>query len=501
MAYALTQSRQLAAVALAAMVFSQPTLGEENPVAASARSVIAAPDRPVPARISLAELSHRLEPIGGVGDLPRQNECGIRSLALLLSMSGQPNSLPGLRGDVPIGDRGTAMVDLVSAAARRGLRLEAVHCAPDDLGALPLPAIAQHEPSPVTMLNHFVVLVKLTDRSAVVCDAAAEVIWEIERGDFCELATGNYIVPSTRFTPAHYAAWYLGGIAAVGLATFAGWITDRARATRRPAVKRPRASSLAKASLLVVFVSVAGCDRASDRTTSIDPAPIPGATPTLTVNAEPVGAGTFAADLGILEPDAKVSHTFSLVNATALPLHLEITGASCGCIHPEIDFSDLSPASTAHLSLALDAAGKNPGIVNEYVDVELSGTHERYRFVVEGVLEGLRLSSQQAYVIRQRDLDRQRVPPLELVLVNREAQSPFHAMSIKSTDERVRPQLSQMGVGEPQTRAGRHFERSVSIPVEASGAGRPTEASLEVQYEFKGKILSLTIPVRLLIHP
>ncbi len=93
-------------------------------------------------------------------------ECGLACLAMVAAAHGLDVDLPTLRQRFAISLKGATLADL--AATARALRLQprAVRAEPEQLDMMPLPAILHWE------FNHFVVLVSINGREAVIHDPA-----------------------------------------------------------------------------------------------------------------------------------------------------------------------------------------------------------------------------------------------------------------------------------------------------------------------------------------
>jgi ATP-binding cassette subfamily B protein RaxB len=98
-------------------------------------------------------------------------ECGLACLAMVAAAHGLQTDLPTLRLRFNVSLKGATMADLAAIAHAMKLQARAVRAEPDQLEQLPLPAILHWD------FNHFVVLVKLGRRGALVHDPAHGAKW------------------------------------------------------------------------------------------------------------------------------------------------------------------------------------------------------------------------------------------------------------------------------------------------------------------------------------
>ena len=73
-------------------------------------------------------------------------------------------------------------------------------------------------------------------------------------------------------------------------------------------------------------------------------------------------------DFGDIQPDAKVRHTFTFVNAGKSPLLIEDATSSCGCTTPSWTKEPVAPGASGRMEVQFDSRGKQ-GIVSKQVAV------------------------------------------------------------------------------------------------------------------------------------
>lgn len=446
------------------------------------------------ARLTIAELMAQLDHLGAHMTSTDRHECGLRALAVLSQMRGIACGLSDLRRESPVGRRGSSMLDLEIAATRRGFCAESVHCSPNDLDHLPLPAIAQQEPGGPDRIAHFVVVLQVRPRSVMICDPTVGTISELLRDDYCRFATGNYLVVLPGWMTRSWAvAWYIGGAA---LFVAAGLLLKRRRARGNvPAVSRWLRWAFFTFALLAPAAPLIGCgghelgqDGGAGRLRATFPNSNSG-----------FGAKMFVADVGVFDEPRKVMHTFAFMNSSDETITLRLDSRSCGCVTVALRPEILDPNAEAEVSITLDLAEKHAGMINENVVVAIVGTADEYQFACDALLEGVSPLSGQ-YVVRQSDLDRARVPPIGLVLFTAEREDSFQVDSVEATDPRIKARVDLLEVGDPKPRTARCFARSVTVPVEMSGEGGPSEGKVVVQYTLHGKHRSLSIPALVLLR-
>ncbi len=93
-------------------------------------------------------------------------ECGLACLAMVAAAHGLEVDLPSLRQRFAISLKGATLADLAATARALNLQPRAVRAEPEQLDMMPLPAILHWD------FNHFVVLVSITGREAVIHDPA-----------------------------------------------------------------------------------------------------------------------------------------------------------------------------------------------------------------------------------------------------------------------------------------------------------------------------------------
>lgn len=93
-------------------------------------------------------------------------ECGLACLGMIASYYGFRSDLSTLRAKYPISMKGCTLEDIISIANDMNLGCRAVRCEPEELKLLRLPAILHWD------MKHFVVLKKITKRSAIILDPA-----------------------------------------------------------------------------------------------------------------------------------------------------------------------------------------------------------------------------------------------------------------------------------------------------------------------------------------
>lgn len=120
------------------------------------------------------------------------NDCGLRSLALVMDLRDHHSSEDDLRAMLPVGPLGVSMAEIQAATLRLGIPHRVVQCAPPDLDHLSLPAIAQLEPSALTGLNHFIVLFQINATTVDVCDPSVGTVHRIPRLQFSQETTGYF---------------------------------------------------------------------------------------------------------------------------------------------------------------------------------------------------------------------------------------------------------------------------------------------------------------------
>lgn len=94
----------------------------------------------------------------------KRNTCGPAALAMLLTSIGRPATEAVLEREMSPGPDGVTLTSIVTAAASRGVQLEAWRVRPDTLGFLRTPAILWIDG------DHFVVFDSLTSEGASVRD-------------------------------------------------------------------------------------------------------------------------------------------------------------------------------------------------------------------------------------------------------------------------------------------------------------------------------------------
>jgi ATP-binding cassette, subfamily B, bacterial len=176
-------------------------------------------------------------------------ECGIASLAMVLSHHGEHVSLAELRRECPIARDGTSAFDLVETAERHGLQASVVRCDIDALEGLSLPAILHWE------MNHFLVLERVDRAGAVIVDPAigrrrvsASELRRAFSGIAVELVPGPAFAPRPRTSRLRRYAGALRGakwpmlatVLAAGLLEVMGLLFPAASAFVVDFVVRPR---------------------------------------------------------------------------------------------------------------------------------------------------------------------------------------------------------------------------------------------------------------------
>lgn len=96
-----------------------------------------------------------------------QNECGLACIAMILGHHGQHVSLRDLRKHSDVSSRGASLNDLMDVAGERGLRCRPLRLDLAELGQLQTPCLLHWR------MDHFVVLIKVSGKHAIVHDPAA----------------------------------------------------------------------------------------------------------------------------------------------------------------------------------------------------------------------------------------------------------------------------------------------------------------------------------------
>ncbi|GAA3958989.1 DUF1573 domain-containing protein [Hymenobacter antarcticus] len=73
-------------------------------------------------------------------------------------------------------------------------------------------------------------------------------------------------------------------------------------------------------------------------------------------------------DFGDIQPNSKVRHTFTFVNAGKSPLLIEDATASCGCTTPSWTKEPVAPGAQGKMEVQFDSRGKQ-GIISKQVAV------------------------------------------------------------------------------------------------------------------------------------
>jgi ATP-binding cassette subfamily B protein RaxB len=96
-----------------------------------------------------------------------QTECGLACIAMILGHHGQHVSLRDLREQSGVSSRGASLNDLIGIAGERGLRCRPLRLELGELGQLQTPCILHWR------MDHFVVLLKVSAKHAIVHDPAS----------------------------------------------------------------------------------------------------------------------------------------------------------------------------------------------------------------------------------------------------------------------------------------------------------------------------------------
>jgi RHS repeat-associated protein len=100
--------------------------------------------------------------------------CGAEALAYALEKEGRVNEASQVRTNVPATMRGHSLANLVQISADHGFALTAIHIKPDDITAIPLPAILHIIPKHRGDRGHFWVLDKIQGASLEIYDSQSQ---------------------------------------------------------------------------------------------------------------------------------------------------------------------------------------------------------------------------------------------------------------------------------------------------------------------------------------
>lgn len=91
--------------------------------------------------------------------------------------------------------------------------------------------------------------------------------------------------------------------------------------------------------------------------------------------------GAFSEDL------VEVETAFAFVNDTPEPVMITQVASSCGCTVPSYDADEVAPGDTAFIHVKFNAIGR-PGRFTKHVYARTTGSHERTRLTITGVVIG-----------------------------------------------------------------------------------------------------------------
>jgi predicted double-glycine peptidase len=194
------------------------------------------------------------------GLLEKQFACGPNVLYLLLRMYDRPVTLQKVRAAIPIGPKGTNLLELHHAASRLGLATRVRWCTIDNLDRCPLPLIAHFRPNggladaeksptdPLDGTGHFVFVLEIT----------------ADRVKFIDGTHGRIVVFRRERFPAFWSGYMLevapprgGWLAAAVAAAWACFALAAFVRVRRATRGRPQLA-------VVVALIVLGCAGAAN---------------------------------------------------------------------------------------------------------------------------------------------------------------------------------------------------------------------------------------------
>jgi hypothetical protein len=150
-------------------------------------------------------------------------KCGLNTLYLLLRGFGHTIDYRELEVDVPIGPRGTSMLDLKRVAVKRGAEVEVYKVKPAELAALPKPLIA-HLRGQTGSGEHYVLLLACENDTLDLIDGTTALRREVSMEEFRRDWDG-YCLMRPRASPGGWMFWT--AVASLLGATFAvafwGW--------------------------------------------------------------------------------------------------------------------------------------------------------------------------------------------------------------------------------------------------------------------------------------
>ncbi|MCR4412317.1 MAG: cysteine peptidase family C39 domain-containing protein [Thermoguttaceae bacterium] len=405
-------------------------------------------------------------------------ECGVRSLCVVLHLAGKRVAIEEVRRLVPIGPRGSSLYDLGQASKQLGYPMRAVFCRPASLGRLPLPAIAQVEPTHPSPLGHYIVLLEVTEDRVTVCDAGLGRILQSTRSEFLQHVTGYYLVAE--------ASVFSGPLAAIGTLALSGLVALVIF------LWRGRHSSIGKAvtttALLCILLSAAGC-RNEPRANS----GVPELRSVIQISSPTV-------DFGVMRKGTKdeVHRSVEVHNRGDRPCRLNLSPASCGCIRTKFHPSnELAPGGKLTIVLFPDISGRRPGDLTETFLLTADGLAGYERIRVSGLVEGLVVP--QNYVVRPTDFARNQVPRLRMQAMTKRPSTPLEIVAVSSESPLIAADLKGLRIF-PAEQQLEGFSRTIEVPMRVQRPTRSLSAKMIVEYRLDGKTASEEVNGLLLIE-
>jgi hypothetical protein len=282
-------------------------------------------------------------------------ECGARSLFVLLALGGSPCKVEysELVNELDGNGSGSTFGEIANVACRRGVDLGLSYVQRESLHSLALPAIVHMWLSPDRKQDgHYVVLLRVEDASVTFVETrVATAVRKMSKSRFLQLFSGYAL---TKQRPAWRWARLGTGLLLAGAygITLVMLRSDNRRSARALVVW-----------CLLLFTSGCGGDRLS--------AP-PYSGPALP--RSPLVAVDKWHEVGLILAGSQVSSVFTVSNPTLKSLQLKVVHASCGCVHASIAEPSLGPGGSTTVVVEIDSSATlRPGPLLEEIHVVAEG--------------------------------------------------------------------------------------------------------------------------------
>jgi len=402
--------------------------------------------------------------------------CGRRTLFLWLRLMKYEIDYAEISSSVPVTSDGTSLEQLRAGARRWSDGVQIIKLQSQDLGAVPLPAIAHGwlDGRQATR-GHYVVVVRVEPDNVVILDGARGTKLELTRSEFDTFWSGYLMIQHDAKT-----AWTLRLIAMVCFLSACCAILSLGKRKRMAAM-----ASLFFA--LAVFGSV-GCQGELPLSPTV-----PSAIGNAPANDIKINAGnillkttTTSKHLGVVPIGGEARAVFTLWNASDSTLHAKLGTPSCGCVAAKLSNEFIEPQQTVELELVLSSASRvHAGPREGSVTVGTTDFDTKVVFTASGIVEGL---TTVRYTMRlPADLSSYQASPIrgEFALGPGRENAEVEILDVALIDDGDGTFVLGAPVILPFEKLGAYGRRRFEIPVNITGSSRPRTSTYPVRVTYR----------------